>query len=159
MYMEFSARNMLSGNRIPRSVLQLVKCFEHSSRHEKHPSEYGMITVFNVDDCNLADLRLHLSRHPEVYTGAMGTRAKTIAEQEKIDLDFTYGVIDKCILRALIGEDSLILTIREMVPRIEIRVTEYGNESKNPLTLLSFPSSGQDCMANSSNKEHENHDS
>jgi len=159
IYMELSARKMLSVNRVPRSVLQLVNCFEHSSRNEKHPSEYGTITVCNVDDCNRIDLRSYLSSHPEACTGAMGTRAKTLAVQEKIDLDFTYGVIDKCILHALIGESSLVLTIREMVPRIETRVAEYGKESKNPLTLLSLPSSGQRSMAGGMNIEHENCDS
>ena len=31
----------------------------------------------------------------------MGTRAKHYAENSHIHLDFTYGVIDKCILKAL----------------------------------------------------------
>jgi len=155
MYMELSARKMLSGNRVPRSVLQLVKCFEHSARHEKHPSEYGTITVCNVDDCNLTDILSHISTNPEARTGAMGTRAKTLAEQEKISLDFTYGVIDKCILRALIGESSVILTIREMVPRIEKRVRDYGKESGNPLVLISF-APGKAPMADKVIREREN---
>ena len=59
----------------------------------------------------------------------MGTRAKQQAETSKIHLDFTYGVIDKCILKALLGEDSLILTTESMVGRVYQRVDAYGQES------------------------------
>jgi cobalt/nickel transport system ATP-binding protein len=59
----------------------------------------------------------------------MGTRAKQRAESEQISLDFTYGVIDKCILKALLGEDSLILTTESMVNRVYQRVDAYGQES------------------------------
>ena len=61
--------------------------------------------------------------------GAMGTRAKQRAENSQIPLDFTYGVIDKCILKALLGEDSLILTTESMVRRVYQRVDAYGQES------------------------------
>ena len=47
----------------------------------------------------------------------------------RIRLDFTYGVIDKCILKALLGEDSLILTTESMVNRVYQRVDAYGQES------------------------------
>ena len=36
---------------------------------------------------------------------------------------------DKCILKALLGEDSLILTTESMVKRIYLRVDAYGLES------------------------------
>ena len=138
LYLELVARKILSNNRVPRSILQLVKCFEQSAKHEKHPSEYGTITVCNVDEVTPAHLQAFCSTHPGVRMGAMGTRAKTFAEQEKIALDFSYGVIDKCILRALIGESSLILTIREMVPRVDRRVAEYNAESGNTIVVRSM---------------------
>ena len=59
----------------------------------------------------------------------MGTRAKQCAENFQIRLDFTYGVIDKCILKALLGEDSLILTTESMVQRVNQRIEAYGKES------------------------------
>jgi cobalt/nickel transport system ATP-binding protein len=65
----------------------------------------------------------------------MGTRAKQRAENEQIRLDFTYGVIDKCILKALLGEDSLILTTESMVDRIYLRVDAYGRESGISITV------------------------
>jgi cobalt/nickel transport system ATP-binding protein len=59
----------------------------------------------------------------------MGTRAKQRAELLRIDLDFTYGVIDKCILNALLGENSLIMTTGSMVRRVYERVDAYKQES------------------------------
>ena len=68
----------------------------------------------------------------------MGTRAKQLAENHKIPLDFTYGVIDKCILKALLGEDSLILTTGSMVRRIYQRVDIYGKESGISISVEPF---------------------
>jgi cobalt/nickel transport system ATP-binding protein len=65
----------------------------------------------------------------------MGTRAKQRAENRQIRLDFTYGVIDKCILKALLGDDSLILTTGSMVDRVHTRVEDYGKESGIHITV------------------------
>jgi len=48
----------------------------------------------------------------------MGTRAKEFVGRERILLDYTYGVIDKCILKALNGENSLIITTGGMVGHV-----------------------------------------
>ena len=76
----------------------------------------------------------------KISVGAMGTRAKQRAERDQIRLDFTYGVIDKCILKALLGEDSLILTTGSMVDRVHTRVGDYGKESGIHITVTSFGS-------------------
>ena len=59
----------------------------------------------------------------------MGTKAKRFAGDEKIDLDFTYGVIDKCLLRAVNGENSLVLTSGGMVEHTVGRIAAYMEES------------------------------
>ncbi|MDD1693676.1 MAG: ATP-binding cassette domain-containing protein [Methanoregula sp.] len=143
IYTELFARKMLTGTRVPKSILQLVKCFEYSARHEKHPRDYGTITVCNIDEIYPSAIHVWLTGHPSYRRGAMGTRAKDLAGQESIALDFAYGVIDKCILRALIGESSLILTIKEMVPRIERRVAEYCAESGNAIPVIPLVVSDQ----------------
>jgi cobalt/nickel transport system ATP-binding protein len=51
-------------------------------------------------------------------------------------LEFTYGVIDKCILRALRGQDSLILTNGSMVGRVSDRVAAYCAESGNAIRVV-----------------------
>ncbi len=66
----------------------------------------------------------------------MGTRAKDLAERESIALDFTYGVIDKGILRALVGECSVLLTPASMVPHVFRRVETYCRESGNSIAVV-----------------------
>ena len=63
------------------------------------------------------------------YTGAMGTRAKLMAEGAKIRVDFTYGVIDKCILKALAGKSCLVLTSQGMLGQVQKRIGAYSQES------------------------------
>ena len=71
----------------------------------------------------------------------MGTRAKQQAMDHQIAMDFTYGVIDKCILKALLGEKSVILTTGSMVQRVFDRVHEFSTENgiAIPVLLLDAP--------------------
>ena len=71
----------------------------------------------------------------------MGTRAKQHAKDHQIILDFTYGVIDKCILKALLGEDSVIFTAGNMVQRVFDRVENFSRENgvAIPVSLLDAP--------------------
>lgn len=129
IYTELVARKMLDASGAPKSVLHLVNTLEQRFNHSLHPGDYGSITVCNVDAVPVDMIQGWLERFPVQRRGAMGSRAKSLAEQEKITLDFTYGVIDKCILRALIGESSLILTSVGMVKRVERRVLSFDEES------------------------------
>jgi cobalt/nickel transport system ATP-binding protein len=58
----------------------------------------------------------------------MGTSAKMTAEREKIRLDFTFGVIDKSILKATTGQSSLIMTSGGMVEHAMRRIKAYCDE-------------------------------
>jgi cobalt/nickel transport system ATP-binding protein len=58
----------------------------------------------------------------------MGTNAKMTAEREKIRLDFTFGVIDKSILKATTGQSSLIMTSGGMVEHAMRRIEAYCDE-------------------------------
>jgi cobalt/nickel transport system ATP-binding protein len=88
----------------------------------------GTIHVCDVDRTGPEELARWLSARNGIWIGAMGTRAKQRAAEGKITLDFTYGVIDKCLLRALGGESSLILTAAGMVQRVEVRVKTFAGE-------------------------------
>jgi cobalt/nickel transport system ATP-binding protein len=140
LHMELQKRGFLLTGKKPRTVLDMMHCietlFENSSAHSRH----GIITVCNVDLDNGEYLAKWLLRHPGICSGAMGTRAKQCAENLPVHLDFTYGVIDKCILKALLGEDSLILTTDSMVKRVYLRVDAYGLESgvHIPVNLLTI---------------------
>jgi cobalt/nickel transport system ATP-binding protein len=129
LHMELKNRGFLLQGKKPRTVLDMMQCFETVLKKTCCHARPGTITICNVDRDNRELLLLWRSTHPSLSIGAMGTRAKQRAESEQISLDFTYGVIDKCILKALLGEDSLILTTESMVNRVYQRVDAYGRES------------------------------
>jgi len=59
----------------------------------------------------------------------MGTRAKLLAEEANLRPDFTYGVIDKCILKALIGKSCLVFVSQGMLDQVQKRIEAYSQES------------------------------
>ena len=129
LHAELQKRGFNMTGKKPRTVLDMIHgietLFEKSCCH----AQPGSITICNVDQNNQQSLSLWLSKKTGIAIGAMGTRAKHRAERENYLLDFTYGVIDKCILKALRGGDSLIMTTDTMVDRIYMRVESYGQES------------------------------
>jgi cobalt/nickel transport system ATP-binding protein len=129
LHLELQKRGFLLQGKKPRTVLDMMHCLETLFEKSRCHILQGKITVCNVDRYNGVQLSEWLSLHQKLPTGAMGTRAKQCAENLQIPLDFTYGVIDKCILKALLGEDSLILTTESMVRRVYQRVDAYGQES------------------------------
>jgi cobalt/nickel transport system ATP-binding protein len=129
LHLELQKRGFLPEGKKPRTVLDMMQCFETIIKKTSFHAHPGTITICNVDRDNPELLRSFRSTHPSLSTGAMGTRAKQRAENEQINLDFTYGVIDKCILKALLGDDSLILTTESMINRVYQRVDAYGRES------------------------------
>jgi cobalt/nickel transport system ATP-binding protein len=129
LHIELQKRGFLLQGRKPRTVLDMMQCFETALKKTFYQTRPGSITLCNVDRDSSESLLLWCSTHPSLSIGAMGTRAKQRAENEQIVLDFTYGVIDKCILKALLGEDSLILTTESMINRVYQRVDSYSRES------------------------------
>jgi cobalt/nickel transport system ATP-binding protein len=113
----------------PRTVLDMMQCIETIVRNTRSPVQPGTITICNVDKTTQEEVSGWFSLRPKVSVGAMGTRAKQHAENCRIKLDFTYGVIDKCILKTLLGEDTLIMTTDSMVKRVTQRVDAYCQES------------------------------
>jgi cobalt/nickel transport system ATP-binding protein len=128
LHIELQKRGFLLQGKKPRTVLDMMHCIETLFEKSGCPSRHGTITVCNVDLDKGELLSKWISDRQDISVGAMGTRAKQQAETSKIHLDFTYGVIDKCILKALLGEDSLILTTESMVRRVYQRVDAYGQE-------------------------------
>ena len=135
---ELGKRGFTIPDRKPRSVLDMVHIIENQlSKSYSHPAP-GTITVCNVDEGEISALPEWVKARPGTTVGAMGTRAKQCAATEGIALEFTYGVIDKCILRALRGRDSLILTTGSMVDRVAVRVEAYGKESGNTISVVNL---------------------
>ncbi len=132
---ELQKRGFSLPGKKPRTVLDMMQDIESMFERKYSCTRPGTITIYNVDGHNSESISELCSELPDISIGAMGTRAKQCAETEKIRLDFTYGVIDKCILKSLLGEDSLIMTTRTMVDRVHQRVEEYAKESGIPIMV------------------------
>ena len=133
---ELEKRGFTIPERKPRSVLDMVHIIEHHTHGSCCHLSPGTITVCNVDEGDTGTLAAWVKARKGLAIGAMGTRAKQCAEREQVTLEFTYGVIDKCILRALRGQDSLILTTERMVDRVAVRVDGYCKESGNTIRVV-----------------------
>ncbi len=144
VYAELRHRNLVEATDAPKSVLQLVNSLEQSISWDSRIQPIGSITLCNVDSLTAGDIQDWIARNPGVRRGAMGTKAKRLAEEASLSLDFTYGVIDRCILRALIGESSLILTTGAMIPRAQRRIQEYNTEAGIEIPLYSCSQAGPD---------------
>jgi len=140
LYTELQKRGFPLTKKKPRTVLDILQIIETLFQKTWCHARPGTITVCNVDQDNEESMMEWISTRTKISVGAMGTKAKQRAENRQIRLDFTYGVIDKCILKALLGEDSLILTTGSMVDRVHTRVEDYGKESGIPITVTSFGS-------------------
>ncbi|MDR0981425.1 MAG: hypothetical protein LBL85_06635 [Methanocalculaceae archaeon] len=94
-------------------------------------AERSLGTVFLADtDVLTKELLAELcAEHPGRRTGAMGTRAKRFCHDGGYLPDYTYGVVDKCLLSAMTGEDTLILTCGGMLDRVELRARMFAEES------------------------------
>ncbi len=140
LHYELQKRGLPLLGKKPRTVLDMMNNIETMFRESCTNPRPGQITLFNIDRDNRKTLSDWLMAHTSISTGAMGTRAKQQAENDSMRLDFTYGVIDKCILKALRGEDSLILTTESMVERIHQRVDSYRKESGTRISVCLFES-------------------
>jgi cobalt/nickel transport system ATP-binding protein len=135
---ELGKRGFVIPERKPRSVLDMVDIIENHLHGAGARPLPGTITVGNVDEADTGPLSAWVKARPGIIVGAMGTRAKQYALHEQIALEFTYGVIDKCVLRALRGQDSLILTTGSMVDRVTVRVGAYCRESGNEIGVVTL---------------------
>ena len=132
---ELQKRGFCLQGKNPLTVLDMMQGIEIMFEKRYSCSRPGAITIYNVDRHGPESFSAWHSEQPVISIGAMGTRAKQRAENERIQLDFTYGVIDKCILKALLGEDSLIVTTENMVDRVYRRVDAYVKESGIPVIV------------------------
>jgi cobalt/nickel transport system ATP-binding protein len=135
LHMELQKRGFCLQGKNPRTVLDMMQGIEIMFEKTYSCAKPGMITIYNVDRHSPESFSAWRLEQPVISIGAMGTRAKQRAENERIQLDFTYGVIDKCILKALLGEDSLIMTTENMVDRVYRRIGAYVKESGIPVVV------------------------
>ncbi|MEN6343370.1 MAG: ATP-binding cassette domain-containing protein [Methanospirillum sp.] len=120
VHAELAARGLVRSGEPPRSVLHLV----HALDTNRPAGGHGAILLIDAGRVRADDLD-RFCRAPGVHVGAMGTAAKALAEREKVRLEFASGVIDRCLLKALLGEDSVILCSTAMLGHVRNRVAEF----------------------------------
>ena len=135
LYQELARRGLPLPEKRPKTSLDMIHLIEQAFTRGPHTGSCGTIHICDVDRTGPDALARWLSSRDRLWIGAMGTRAKQRAAEGKITLDFTYGVIDKCLLRALGGESSLILTTGGMVQRVEVRVRAFAGEWGTPIPV------------------------
>ncbi len=145
LYFELQKRGFSLPERKPRTVLDMLNVIDRAFQNRPCYTEPGSITVFNVDSEGFDSFGCWLKEHPDLPVGAMGTRAKQLARDRQIHMDFTYGVIDKCILKALLGENSAIVTTGSMVRRVSDRVEAFGKENGLSIGVSVFDAGTQQC--------------
>ena len=134
LYNELGLRGVIDRGVPPKNVLEFTDRIERELRgHTPTRDEVGTIYLCNADRIGGDELRALVEQGAVEHIGAMGTRAKEFANRERILLDYTYGVIDKCILKALIGENSLIIPTGGRGEHVRRRIGEYSAESGRAL--------------------------
>ena len=152
LYKELVGRGLLNGSKPPRNVLELTDLLESGTRGTTSQEVLGKIYICNVDGPDLEGIKAILEKSHVSYTGAMGTNAKIMAEHARIPLDFTYGVIDKCILKALTSKNSLIITSGGMVDHSVKRIRAYCEESGAKIEVVKLSSLAESSV-NSDRRE------
>jgi len=139
VYQQLKARELVDGSRPPAGVLELCRLLEQRwAGPTACTGKTGRISILAVDEGVLgeAEVREALAEARADYTGAMGSSAKILAQEVGIAPDFTYGVIDKCILKALAGKSSLILTSGGMVQHTQKRIGEYCRDAGVEISVV-----------------------
>lgn len=126
LFMELSRRGLVADAVPPKGIPEMTQLIAGASAAER-----VLGTVFLADTDLLTRERFAelCAVHPMRRTGAMGTRAKRFCHEAGYVPDYTYGVVDKCLLSAMTGEDTLILTCGGMLDRVELRARMFAEES------------------------------
>jgi cobalt/nickel transport system ATP-binding protein len=129
IYRELAFRGILNGEKPPENMVGLTDLIETRARGRIKRERLGQIYLCNAEKSQPEEIRAFIEGESVDFTGAMGSSAKVMAEKEQIRLDFTYGVIDKSILKALAGKSTLIITSGGMVDHALLRVETYAQEA------------------------------
>lgn len=124
LYLELVRRSILVPGIPPKGIPEMTRLVEGSC-----PVMTGTIYLGDTDSLTPASVQQMLAEHSTWHTGAMGTRAKKFCYLSEIPLEYTHGVVDKCLLSVMSGEDTMILTCGGMLDRVELRAAAFAKES------------------------------
>ncbi len=121
LHAELTTRGLVRSGEPPRSVLHLIHALDSTRPADGH----GTVLLVDAGQVGHVELLGLLAGHPGIHVGAMGTAAKALADREGLRLEFASGVIDRCLLKALLGEDSLVLCSSPMLAHVRDRVAAF----------------------------------
>ena len=124
LYQELVRRQLLVSGIPPKGIPEMIRLIEGST-----PSVIGKMYLSDIDMLTPEVAKQMLAEHPLWHIGAMGTRAKKFCHLSDITLEYTHGVVDKCLLSVMSGEDTLIMTSGGMLDRVELRAAAFAKES------------------------------
>jgi cobalt/nickel transport system ATP-binding protein len=119
LYTELVKRGKLEDDRPPKGVPEMMHLIEGS-----YEGVTGTIYTADTDSLDEEAVKAIIAEK-NCKVGAMGTRPKKKCFNAGVTLDYTYGIIDKAMLAALIGEDTLIFTCGGMLDRVKLRVKMF----------------------------------
>ena len=115
----------------PKTVLDMINIIEGIRRGSMtgQTAACGIIRVADVDMLAHGTIKEIIADFGITGIGVMGSRAKERLQTEGVYPDYTYAVIDRSILRGMIGESILIITSGGMVGKVIERVIEFEKET------------------------------
>ncbi|MBN2734001.1 MAG: ATP-binding cassette domain-containing protein [Methanomicrobiaceae archaeon] len=130
-------RGMPESDNLPKSILDFIHLLYANSSDIRNTEnmDCGIIYLVDADRINPGEIKSLISSLEINGIGAMGSKAKMMADIEKIELDYTYGVIDKCLLKSINRKNSMIITTAGMIKRVYDRVLEFNQESMRDITI------------------------
>ncbi len=135
LYSELIDRGLKKTEKLPKSTLDMIHLIEMNQYGSirLNGDNYGVIHVADVNEITHEGLQDEIQKVSAF--GVMGSKAKILVKQWKIVPDFTFGVIDKCILSALNGRSTLILTSGGMVDHVKKRVDSFNSENNQSIPV------------------------
>ena len=133
---ELVRRGVLKNTAPPKGIPEMTRLIEGS--FDANPGTIYTVDTDCIDEAALADI---LASHAGSHIGAMGTRSKKFLHNAGISPEFTYGVVDKSLLSAMIGEDTIIFTCGGMVERVDLRVSLFEEASGTAVRVVKLYSS------------------
>ncbi|MDD3977124.1 MAG: ATP-binding cassette domain-containing protein [Methanomicrobium sp.] len=143
LYESLTERGLKKSENLPKSILDFVHILSLNTignypAEKKEKIKCGRIHLVDVDKAKPGEIQKIIIENEILAIGAMGSKAKLMAEIENIEPDFTYGVIDKCLLKAINGKNTMIITSAGMIKRVHDRVFEFNKESLRDIEIMDF---------------------
>lgn len=131
LYQELVKLGVLKDSAPPKGIPEMTRLIEGSI--DANPGTIYTVDTDSIDEAFLSEI---LHTHKLRHIGAMGTRSKKFLYNAGVSPEFTYGVVDKALLAAMIGEDTIIFTCGGMVERVDLRVSIFEEASKTSIQVV-----------------------